>query len=234
MCRWSRSASSSTACTSERAVAGAFISTAAAPSGVDGPVCYGPNLRAIAVSYLVVFQHVPTERAALLIADLTGAAPSTGWVSAQVARTAEALVDVETLIKTLITLAAVIGVDETTVNVAGRKQWLHVARTDLLTAYHLHESRGRKAVDAFGVLPGYAGTAVHDALSVYDGPGYARATHALCAAHLLRELTAVAEQHPEQVWPVQARSALAKLNTAAHTARENGLTHIPPEQAAEP
>jgi hypothetical protein len=40
--------------------------------------------------------------------------------------------------------AAVIGVDETTLNVAGTKQWLRVARTDLLTAYHLHTSRGRK------------------------------------------------------------------------------------------
>jgi transposase len=216
----------------KRACGCGTVTTAPQPAGVDGPVCYGPNLRAIAV-YLVVFQHVPVERAAQLIADLTGAAPSTGWVSAQVARTAEALNEVEKLIKTLITLAAVIGVDETTLNIAGRKQWLHVARTDLLTAYHLHESRGRKAVDAFGVLPGYAGTAVHDALSVYDGPDYATARHALCGAHLLRELTAVAEQHPHAIWPSQARSALADLAAAAHTARDQGLDHIPPERAAE-
>ena len=71
--------------------------------------------------YLVVFQHVPVERAAQLIADLTGAAPSTGWVSTQVARTSDALTEVEKLIKTLITLAAVIGVDETTVNIAGAR-----------------------------------------------------------------------------------------------------------------
>ena len=48
------------------------VTSAAAPAGVDGPVCYGPNLRTLAV-YLVVLQHVPVERAALLIADLTGA-----------------------------------------------------------------------------------------------------------------------------------------------------------------
>ncbi len=209
------------------------ITTAPAPVGVDGPVCYGSNLRAIAV-YLVVFQHVPVERAAGLIADLTGAGVSTGWVSAQVARTAEALAEVEKLIKTLITLAAVLGVDETTVNVAGRKQWLHVARTDLLTAYHLDPSRGRGAVDCFGVLPGYAGVAVHDALSVYDGAAYATARHALCGAHLIRELTAVAEQHPDAIWPGQARSALADLASAARAARDEGLNLIPPEQAAQP
>jgi transposase len=214
----------------KRACSCGTVTTAAAPGGVDAPVCYGPNLRAIAV-YLVVFQHVPVERAALLIADLTGASPSPGWVSAQVARAADALVEVEKLIKTLITLVAVIGVDETTVNIAGRKQWLHVARTDLLTAYHLHHSRGRKAVDEFGVLPDYQGTVVRDALAVYDSYP---ARHALCGAHLLRELTAVAEQHPDQIWPGQARSALADLNRAACAARDQGLHQIPPEQATQP
>jgi transposase len=169
--------------------------------------------------------------ATLLIAYLTGAAPSTGWVSAQVARTAEALTEVEALIKTLIALAAVIGVDETTVSIAGRKSWLHVARTDLLTAYHLHASRGRTAVQEFGVLPTYRGTVMHDALAVYDTYP---ATHALCGAHLLRELTAVAEAHPEAIWPGQAGSALADLNLAARTARQQGLTGLPAGQADGP
>lgn len=161
--------------------------------------------------YLVVFQHVPVERAALLIADLTGAAVSTGWVSAQVARAAGNLTEVQELIKALIVASLVIGVDETTVNVGGVKQWLHVARTDLLTAYHLHTSRGSTAVDEFAVLPGYTGAVVHDALSVYDGAKYATATHSLCGAHLLRELTAVAQDHPDAAWPDQARRALPDL-----------------------
>jgi hypothetical protein len=123
----------------------------------------------------------------------------------------------------------VIGVDETTLNVAGTKQWLHVARTDLLTAYHLHASRGRKAVEEFGVLPDYTGTVVRDALTVYDSYP---ATHALCGAHLIRELTAFAEAHPGQVWPAQARSALADLADAARAAREQDLPAIPAEVAA--
>lgn len=63
--------------------------------------CYGANLRALAV-YLVVFQHVPVERAALAIADLTGARVCTGWVSAQVARAGEHLGEVSELVRTLI------------------------------------------------------------------------------------------------------------------------------------
>ena len=205
------------------------VTSANAPGGVVAPVCYGANLRAIAV-YLVVFQHVPVERTTQLVADLTGATPSTGWVSAQVARTADTLVEVETLIRTLITLAAVIGCDETTVNVAGRKHWLHVARTDQLTAYFLHPNRGRVAVEEFNILPAYAGTVVHDALAVYD---IYPATHGLCASHLIRELTAVAELHPDAIWPVQARTALADLIAAARTAREQGLPAIPAQHSAQ-
>jgi transposase/uncharacterized coiled-coil protein SlyX len=214
----------------KRACGCGAVTAAAAPTGVDGPAVYGPNLRALAV-YLVVFQHVPVERAAQLIADLTGATVSTGWVTACVARTAQALVEVEALIKTLLFAAAVIGVDETTLNVAGTKQWLHIARTEKLTAFHLHTCRGRKAVNEFGVLPTYTGTIVRDALAVYDTYP---ATHALCGAHLIRELTALAEADPDQIWPGQARSALADLADAARAARSQGLSQIPAEQAAEP
>jgi transposase len=86
------------------------------------------------------------------------------------------------------------------------------------------------AVTEFGVLPDYRGVAVHDALSVYDA--YPSADHALCGAHLARELTAAAEAaHPDEVWPEQALAALLGLNAAAHTARDQGLALIPPEVA---
>lgn len=214
----------------QRACGCGQLNTAPAPAGVDGPVCYGPNLRAVAV-YLVVFQHVPVERAARLISDLTGADVSTGWVSGQVARTADALVEVDTLIRTLVTAATVIGVDETTINVNGTKQWLHVARTDLLTAYHLHTRRGRVAVADFGVLPEFTGTVMRDALAVYDSYP---ATHALCGAHLLRELTAISDTDPELIWPVQARQALLDLNAACRTARTQQLTELPEQLTAGP
>ena len=79
---------------------------------------YGPNLRALAV-YLLVFQHIPVARTAALIADLTGARPSTGWISSVLLTVADVLVDVEKLIKSLIVLAHVIHVDETSATSTG-------------------------------------------------------------------------------------------------------------------
>jgi transposase len=212
----------------KRRCACGVVTAASAPAEATAPVVYGPNLRALAV-YLLVFQHVPVQRTAMLLADVCGAAVSTGWVCRVLAQTSDALADVDKLIKTLLIAAQVLHMDETSTQVARRRVWLHVACTPLLTAYHLHPSRGRAAVDEFGVLPRFTGVAVHDALSVYDARAYPQATHALCCAHINRELTAADEAHPGQKWPVQARDALLALNTAAHRARTAGLVHIPPE-----
>lgn len=206
------------------------VTGAKAPDGVTAPAVYGPNLRALA-AYLVVYQHLPVARAAQLIADVTGARPSTGWVSSVLPAVAGLLIEVETTIKTLLTLAHVLHVDETSSNINGARWWLHTAATGLLTGYHLHPSRGRTAVDEFAVLPAFGGTVVHDALSVYDGDAYAKARHALCGAHLARELIAAGEAHPDQVWPEQALQALHGLNIAAHHARDQDLPAIPPEIA---
>ncbi|MGL5811667.1 MAG: IS66 family transposase [Nocardioides sp.] len=143
---------------------------------------------------------------------------------------AEALVEVESLIKTLLMAVAVLEADETTISIAGKKQWLHVARTDLLTAFYLHTSRGRVAVNEFSILPTYQETLVRDALSVYDTYP---ATHAMCGAHLIRELTAVAEAHPDLIWRTRARTALIDLADAARRARAEGHTAIPAQHAAE-
>ena len=202
--------------------------TAAAPAGVGAAAVYGPNLRALAV-YLLVFQHIPVARVAALIADLTGARPSTGWISSVLATVAGMLIHVEKLIKSLIVLAHVIHVDETSSNINGARWWLHVASTEKLTAYHLHPSRGRTAVTEFDVLPAFHGTVVHDALSVYDA--YPGARHALCGAHISRDLVAAAEADPDQDWSEQALRALHGLNTAAHQGRDQQLSAIPPEIA---
>ena len=200
--------------------------TATAPAGVSAAAVYGPNLRALAV-YLLVFQHLPVARTQALIADLTGARPSTGWISSVLSTVADLLGDVEKLIKSLIALAHVIHVDETSSNINGARWWLHVAATEKLTAYHLHPSRGRTAVTEFDVLPAFRGTVVHDALSVYDA--YPGARHALCGAHISRELVAAAEADPDQAWPEQALRALHGLNAAAHRARDQQLPAIPPQ-----
>lgn len=202
------------------------ITTADAPEQVAGsPASYGANLRALAV-YLVVFHHVPVERCAQLIADLTGAAVSTGWVSAMVGEAAELTAHSLNLIRALLVLGHILHADETTMRISGRRRWLHVACTEHLTLLGL-APRSRAGADSLGVLPHFRGTLVHDCLSLYAG--YPGAAHQLCGAHLVRELTAAEQDHPKQKWQQQIRWALTGLNKQATRVRAGESAEIAPD-----
>jgi Transposase IS66 family len=80
---------------------------------------------------------VPIERCARLIADVTGAEVSAGFVHACLARAAEVVADVIKLIKTLITAAYVAGFDETTLRCgpAGARKYVLAAVTELYSVF---------------------------------------------------------------------------------------------------
>ncbi|PZS20236.1 MAG: hypothetical protein DLM60_09030 [Pseudonocardiales bacterium] len=105
--------------------------------------------------------------------------------------------------QTLITLAYVVGFDETTLRVgpAGHKRYVLSASTEDYTALHLG-GRDLPSFREFGILPAFAGVAVHDRYQNYYNPAWAQlAGHQACTAHLLRDFTDAAESHPRAVCP---------------------------------
>jgi transposase len=210
------------------------VHRAPAPAGTSAPgtVTYGLDLQAWCI-YLIAAHHLPVHRCAELIADLTGAKPSPGFVHGLIARAAAAVAAANKLIRALIILEHVACADETPIRVGPgpktRKKYLLVACTSLLTYYFLGD-RSLKTFAAF-VLPDLSGTVVvHDRYQNYDSfPGL---IHQLCAAHILRDLADAAETYPGEHWPVQIREALQGLIHAANTARDQGLPAIPGEIAA--
>src|SRR3954462_12042303 len=174
---------------SRRCVCGA-LTCAAGPAGVTAPVAYGPHAAAIAV-YLCLGQHLPVERTAGLLAELFGTPMSVGTVAAWTARAAAGLEPFTAAAVAGLAAAELVHADETGLRVAGRGHWLHVATSALFTVLVCHPKRGKEGIDAAGVLPGFTGTLVHDAFAPYAR--YSAATHALCNAHLLRELIAVVD-----------------------------------------
>ncbi len=200
------------------------------------PSSYGVNLRSLAV-YLLVYQHVPVQRCVRLIADLTGGrGPSDGFVHGMLARCAAAVAEAVKTIKTLITLAHVVGFDETTLRCghAGQKKYVLSASTETATAYHLG-GRDLESFAEFAILPAFSGVAVHDRYSVYFHSRWdTLAGHQACAAHLLRDFADAAETYPDAHWPVQAQRALRGLISAWHAAREAGLPAIPEDIRDEP
>jgi transposase len=89
-------------------------------------------------------------------------------------------------------------------------------------------------MDAAGVLPAFGGIACHDAWAPYDCCSGV-AGHALCNAHVLRELTAVTETGTahDVIWAGQAIDALLALKEAADEARAAGSAAISPETLEE-
>lgn len=202
------------------------LSTGPAPLGVCAPVQYGPHAAAIAV-YLVLGQHLPVERTAGLLGDLFGTPMAAGTVADWTARAAGGLGPFTAAARAALTEAQLVHLDETGLRVAGRLHWLHVACTARFTGLFAHAKRGKEAIDAAGVLPGFTGIAVHDAFTSYAR--YPAATHALCNAHLLRELIAVVDHHiahpvansgtpPGWCWAQQVIDALLTLKQVTDTA----------------
>ena len=96
------------------------VHTANRPEGArSGPVGYGPELQAFVV-YLMVVHFIPAERCVALLASLTGAAPSVGFVHGLLARAAGLLAGVHQRIRALITLAYAVSCDETPLRVGPR------------------------------------------------------------------------------------------------------------------
>jgi transposase len=83
-----------------------------------------------------------------------------------------------------------------------------------------------------GVLPSFAGTAVHDAWAPYDC--YPNAAHQLCCAHVLRELQAVTDAAPsgEWCWATQAAEAITKMQALVSEAIAQGQDTVDPEALA--
>lgn len=203
-----------------------------APAQATAPVAYGPRLAAIGV-YLLHGQFLSVGRTAASLRDLFGIPATPGAVAGWVKRTALGIIDtVLPVIRGRIANAAVAHFDETGMRVQGRLAWLHSASTPTDVLLAVHRKRGTAAMDDIAVLPGFTGVAVHDAWAPYDT--YTDAVHALCNAHVLRELIYVTDTASGKVADLaeQAITALRTLNQLVTTARTNGTDPDPDALAA--
>ena len=194
------------------------------PVGVAQPVQYGDRFKAVGVS-LHAYQLVPYARTQELLEDLFGAAPAEGTLQAVEAVCSAALAAPEAAIARALRGAPVAGFDETGVRVAGHREWLHVACTPTLTHYGVHPRRGSRATDVLGILPAFTGTAVHDCYRSYLH--YSGCAHALCNAHVLRELIFLHEQH-HQAWADELATLLVSAKDLADAARAAGRARVDP------
>jgi hypothetical protein len=195
------------------------VTKAAFPVEATATTCYGPVVRATAV-YSIAGQHLPVARAAELLSQVCGAPVSTGWLAGLASEAAEGLSPFLAELRAQLAAEDVLHADETGARISGARYWFHVACTGLLTMLDCHEKRGVEAFSDIGVLPFFSGVLVTDGWKPYwsiKGIG-----HALCAAHLLRDLASLAGSPAHRGWSDEMADLLVEVKDAVEAAVAEG------------
>lgn len=154
-----------------------------------------------------------------MFADLFGYALNEATIQNANALYYEQLAEDETIICEELQQQEVIHADESGVRTEGKLHWLHVASSALFTYFYRHCKRGRQALeDQKSILSTFSGWVVHDCWQSYFSGG--KYQHALCGAHLLRELMALVEQG--SVWATQ----MHELLMATYLACQKGTSSL--------
>ncbi len=167
------------------------------PSDIKTTVQYGDNLQALVVTLNTV-GAVSIKRTHEILSGVFNIPIATGTISNMVRRCSDKLTDTVEVIKQKVIEASVGHFDETGTRVDKKLWWVHNASTCEYTYLDISPKRGFKGMTECGVLTNFQGVAVHDCYPSYWK--FPEIQHAVCNAHLLRELTGIGENHPEQIW----------------------------------
>ena len=158
---------------------------------MPGPLQYGHGIKAYVV-HLLVAQMLSLKRAAQSVHTLIGQAISEATLLNYIIQLHHALADWESrAIERLLTMPAM-HVDETSLRVDRKNHWIHVYSAGDITLKCLHPKRGCEAIEAIGIIPRYGGVGSRLRASYLS---YTHCAHALCGAHLVRELTFIVDAH---------------------------------------
>lgn len=177
------------------------------PASVKAPVQYGKNIRAL-LAYFYDGQVVASLRLREMCAEMFGYAISEATLQAARQEQYDALEPFENRLVEILPREPVLHADETSVPVNKVNHWLHVLCTPLLTFFAIHLQRGKAAIQAIGIIPGFTGWLMHDFLSSYLG--FPNCLHTFCKSHLLRELVFLFEQQ-KQEWANDLYDLLLKM-----------------------
>jgi len=185
------------------------------PDNIKAVVQYGENLQALTVSLSTV-GAVSFNRIHEILGNVFSIPLSTGTISSMIAKCADLVSDAVDIIGQKMADSGLGHFDETGTRVDKKTIWVHNASNAKYTHLTIHGKRGWEGMQAGGVLAKFRGIGVHDCWASYWK--YTDITHAVCCAHLLRELTGIEENHPEQKWATLFKKLLLEMKKAKERA----------------
>lgn len=160
---------------------------------VKAPVQYGANAKSLVV-LLNSYYNLPYKKIQTLFSDLYGIPLNVSTVNSSIGYCYDHLEESEKKIQEAIIAGKTAHSDESGIRVNGSLNWLHVTSTDMYTYLFAHAKRGAEAMNSVkSILGDLWGWLVHDCWANYFK--YNNCRHALCNAHILRELTCLEEHH---------------------------------------
>ena len=189
------------------------------PESVPARVQYGPGVRALSVllnnSYQISFSKIRQ-----FFCDVFGYELNEGTQVSANQKCYEALEASEERIKQELLKSPLNHFDETGLRAANKLHWLHNCSNALFTYLFVHPRRGKKALsDPASLIAEYQGWAVHDCWPAYFH--YKACRHAVCGAHLLRELQGLIDQGTQ--WADRMRDLLLY----AYVKSQEGQSTVP-------
>lgn len=189
------------------------------PENMTKPIQYGQSIKAHAV-YLSQFQLIPYERVADYFINKASIPISVGSLFNFNQEAYERLASFDALAKQRLINGPILHADETSINVNGKRIWLHNASNELWTYFYPHEKRGTEAMNDIGILPNFHGVLIHDHWKPYFTY---LVDHALCNAHHIRELQWVIENDESATWAKDMQDLLIEINEAVNKAERHCL-----------
>src|SRR3990172_7911921 len=173
------------------------------------PVQYGNSVKVNSV-YMSQYQLIPYNRIEDHFLEQLRIPVSGGSIFNFNQEAYDRLEHFDQWVRIQLAMSAVLHVDETGVNIGGKRYWLHSASNANWTCFFPHAKRGTEAMDSMGILPTFHGILCHDHWKPYFKYGK---FHALCNAHHLRELESALEQDKQQ-WAAKMSDLLKEINQA--------------------
>lgn len=189
------------------------------PENVKSPVSYGTLVQSLVI-LIKNYQFVPYERTCEFLRDVFGLELSQGSIANFENRCADNLSDYYTELVEEARQAKILHADETGIRLTGVLFWLHVYSNDSFTFYAYHKNRGKKAIDAIGILMYFTGLLCHDFWAAYFDTD---CRHSMCNAHLLRELKAMLELYGEN-WAEGLIEMLLEIKKRAESTSGNSIS----------
>lgn len=194
-----------------------------APADVNAPVQYGKGVKSYVVLLNIYFK-LPVKKIQILFHDLFGYAINESTIQSAVEQCYNDLEKTEAVIREKTIQQDVVNVDETGLRVKGSLYWLHTASSLLYTYLFVHKNRGEKALTSEkSILEKFKGWLIHDCWSSYFK--FTGAKHALCGAHILRELEGLIESG-QCLWASVFKKFLLKIYYTPFEERINNREKI--------